>query len=92
MKEKTPPHNRIERWGKAIGEAGKRKLSTSELEYLQQIIIEDNRFVAPGFRREGGFVGEHDRSTGMPMPNHISARAEDLNNLLSGFIPTTILI
>ena len=87
-----PPHNRIERWGKAIGEAGKRKLSTSELEYLQQIIIEDNRFVAPGFRREGGFVGEHDRSTGMPMPNHISARAEDLNNLLSGFIDTYELL
>ncbi len=87
-----PPHNRIERWGKAIGEAGKRKLSTSELEYLQQIIIEDNRFVAPGFCREGGFVGEHDRSTGMPMPNHISARAEDLNNLLSGFIDTYELL
>ena len=73
----NPPHNRIERWGRAIGEAGKRKLSISELEYLQQIVIEDNRFISPGLRNESGFVGEHDRSTGMPMPDHISARVED---------------
>ncbi|MBN2418890.1 MAG: Fic family protein [Deltaproteobacteria bacterium] len=84
----NPPHNRIERWGRVIGEAGKRRLSISELEYLQHIVIEDNRFISPGLRKEGGFVGEHDRSTGMPMPDHISARAEDLNILLAGLIDT----
>jgi len=87
-----PPHNRIERWGRAIGEAGQRKLSISELEYLQQIVIEDNRFIKSGLRKEGGFVGDHDRSTGMPMPDHISARAEDLNILLSGLIETYELL
>ncbi|MEA3363592.1 MAG: Fic family protein, partial [Thermodesulfobacteriota bacterium] len=84
----TPPHNRIERWGRIIGEAGKRKLSTLELEYLQTLVIADNRFIEPGLRTEGGFVGEHDRATGMPMPDHISARAKDLNILLSGLIET----
>jgi len=88
----TPPHNRIERWGRAIGEAGKRRISISELEYLQQILIEDNRFITPGLRKEGGFVGEHDRTTGMPMPDHISACADDLNPLLSGFIDTYELL
>jgi hypothetical protein len=88
----APPHNRIERWGRAIGDAGKRKLSISELEYLQQIVIEDNRFMTPGVRKEGGFVGEHDRATGMPMPNHISARADDLSSLLSGCIDTYELL
>ncbi len=88
----TPPHNRIERWGRAIGEAGKRKISVSELEYLQQIVIEDNRFITPGLRKEGGFVGEHDRTTGMPMPDHISAVADDLNILLSGLIDTYELL
>ena len=83
-----PPYNRIERWGRAIGEAGQRKLSISELEYLQQIVIEDNRFIEAGLRKEGGFVGEHDRSTGMPMPDHISARPEDLSSLISGLIDT----
>ena len=88
----TPPHNRIERWGRAIGEAGKRKISVSELEYLQQIVIEDNRFITPGLRKEGGFVGEHDRTTGMPMPDHISACAGDLNTVLSGLIDTYELL
>ncbi|MCP3876494.1 MAG: Fic family protein [Desulfobacteraceae bacterium] len=88
----TPPHNRIERWGRAIGEAGKRKISVSELEYLQQIVIEDDRFITPGLRKEGGFVGEHDRTTGMPMPDHISAVADDLNILLSGLIDTYELL
>lgn len=84
----TPPHSRIERWGRTIGEAGKRELSISELEYLQTLVIADARFIEPGLRTEGGFVGEHDRATGMPMPAHISAKPEDLNILLSGLIET----
>jgi len=88
----APPHNRIERWGKIIGEAGQRTLSIEELEYLQRIVIEDMRFVIPGCRVEGGFVGDHDRATGMPMPVHISARPEDLESLLSGLIETYQLL
>ena len=88
----APPHNRIERWGRVIGDAGKRKLSISELEYLQQIVIIDSRFITPGLRKEGGFVGEHDRTSGMPMPSHISPRADDLNTLLSGLIDTYELL
>ncbi len=88
----TPPHNRIERWGKIIGEAGQRKLTIEELESLQRIVIVDNRFVMPGLRVEGGFVGDHDRATGMPMPVHISARPEDLESLLSGLIETYMLL
>ena len=85
----TPPHNRIERWGRIIGQAGQRQLSVDELEYLQSIVIADSRFIMPGLRCEGGFVGDHDRATGMPMPVHISARAEDLNRLISGLIETS---
>lgn len=84
----TPPHNRIERWGRIIGEAGKRVLTIEELEYLQSIVIADKRFVVPGLRIEGGFVGDHDRNTGMPMPVHISAREDDLGSLLAGLIDT----
>jgi Fic family protein len=88
----SPPHNRIERWGKIIGEAGNRELSVEELEYLQSVVITDERFIMPGCRIESGFVGDHDRTTGMPMPVHISARAEDLESLLSGFIETYRLL
>lgn len=88
----APPHSRIERWGKIIGEAGQRKLGIEELESLQHVVIADNRFVMPGLRVEGGFVGDHDRATGMPIPVHISARAEDLESLLSGLIETCQLL
>ena len=88
----SPPHNRIERWGKIIGEAGQRALSVEELEYLQSIVIADSRFILPGCRVEGGFVGDHDRTTGMPLPVHISARHEDLESLLSGLIEASQLL
>jgi Fic family protein len=88
----TPPHSRIERWGKIIGQAGQHKLSIPELKYLQNIVISDNRFINPGLRMEGGFVGGHDRSTGMPMPDHISARPDDLKNLMNGLIETYELL
>ena len=39
-----------------------------------------------GLRKEGGFVGSHDRNTGMPLPDHISARWQDLNRLLQAMI------
>jgi hypothetical protein len=88
----SPPHNRIERWGKIIGQAGQRPLNLEELEYLQKIVIADNRFVILGCRVEGGFVGEHERFTGMPIPVHISARADDLDKLLAGFFETYLLL
>lgn len=81
-----PPQDRIQRWGRAIGEAGRRPLDPEELLRLQRIVIGDARFVKLGFRREGGFVGEHDRETRMPLPGHISARHEDLPALVTGMV------
>ena len=78
------PQSRIQRWGRAIGEAGRHLIDRQELLRLQQIVIGDERFVRLGLRQEGGFVGEHDRETGMPIPDHISARPEDLASLIDG--------
>jgi Fic family protein len=39
-----------------------------------------------GLRTQGGFVGEHDRITGEPIPDHISAKHEDLDDLIDGLI------
>jgi hypothetical protein len=75
----TPPHNRAERWGRIIGQAGKAPLTRSELERLQKEVIVDTRFIHMGYRAEGGFIGSHDRSTNMPIPSHISARHQDLD-------------
>lgn len=88
----TPTHSRAARWGRVIGQAGSKQLSKDELLRLQQIVIEDNRFVKLGFRTEGGFVGEHDRSTGEPIPEHISARWQDLDALVEGMIKTASML
>ncbi|MEX2528895.1 MAG: Fic family protein [Gemmatimonadota bacterium] len=82
----SPPQDRIQRWGRAIGEAGRQPLDVDELLRLQRIVIGDDRFVALGFRTEGGFVGEHERETRMPLPSHISARPEQLPSLTDGMI------
>lgn len=81
-----PPQDRIQRWGRAIGEAGRHPLDREELLRLQKMVIGDARFVKLGLRNEGGFVGEHDRETRMPLPEHISARPEDLDSLIEGLI------
>ena len=49
-------------------------------------MIENSRFVDMGIRKKGGFVGEHDRSTGEPIPDHISAKEEDVEQLFNGLI------
>ena len=81
-----PPQDRIQRWGRAIGEAGKLELDQDELLRLQQIVIGDERFIKLGFRHEGGFVGSHDRESRMPLPDHISARHEDIDALIGGMV------
>jgi hypothetical protein len=80
------PQDRIQRWGRAVGEAGRHPLSLEELLRLQAIVIGNARFVNLGLRKEGGFIGEHDRETHFPLPDHVSARAEDLRSLLDGMI------
>ncbi len=81
-----PPQNRIQRWGRAIGEAGRQPIDIDELLRLQKIVIGDQRFVHLGVRTEGGFIGEHERDTGAPLPDHISARPEDLVSLIEGMV------
>ncbi|HAH22663.1 MAG TPA: cell filamentation protein Fic [Prolixibacteraceae bacterium] len=82
----SPKSKRATRWGQAIGQAGTRDLSREELMRLQQIVIENDRFLDMGFRKKGGFVGEHDRSTGEPIPEHISAKWQDVEQLTDGLI------
>jgi Fic family protein len=81
-----PSYARATRWGEAIAEAGTIELSVEELERLQRIVIGDDRFVRLGLRDEGGFVGQHDRSSGEPLPEHVSAQPEDLPSLLEGLV------
>ena len=81
-----PSQDRIQRWGRVIGEAGRTALDAEELLRLQKIVIGDARFIRLGFREDGGFVGSHDRDTRAPLPDHISARPEDLTSLVAGMV------
>lgn len=85
-------NKRAQRWGKAIGQAGNKNLTMKEFVKLQQLVIEDTRFIKTGFRKEGGFVGEHDRLSGEPIPEHISARWQDIDKLIKGLIDTNELL
>lgn len=81
-----PPQDRIQRWARALAEAQDQPIDLTELLRLQRIVIGDVRFVHLGLRQEGGFVGDHDRSTRMPLPDHISARPQDLPSLIQGMV------
>ncbi|MGD8699827.1 MAG: Fic family protein [Gemmatimonadales bacterium] len=81
-----PPQDRARRWGQAIAEAGSRELTIDELVRLQRVVIGDDRFVHIGLREEGGFVGPRDRRTRDPLPEHISARVQDLRDLIEGIL------
>lgn len=78
-----PPRNRLERWGRAVLEAGRRPLGLDELERLQAILIGDDRFVTIGLRPDGVFLGERGHD-GAPIPEFIGARPVDLRSLLQG--------
>ena len=84
----SPPQNRAQRWGKAIGQAGQKPISEDELLRLQQLVIDNPRFTKMGWRKEGGFVGEHDRRHGTPLPEHISAKWQDIPALMDGLMDT----
>ena len=84
----NPRNNRAARWGKAIGQAGKNELTIDELNRLQQLVIENDRFIKMGIRQQQGFIGDRDRATQEPIPDHISAKYEDLEQLMAGWIQT----
>lgn len=80
-----PPRNRLERWGRAVMQAGRNKLDVDEIVRLHQVLIEDTRFIQPGLRRESVFLGERDHNYD-PLPEFIGARPDDLADLMEGLI------
>ena len=77
-----PPINRLERWGRAILEAGKRPLNQTEIYRLHRILIGDDRFTPIGYREESVFLGERDHNH-EPLPEFIGARHEDVPELMT---------
>jgi len=80
-----PPRTRLERWGRAVMQAGKNPLSLDELNRLHSVLIEDTRFIKAGLRPDGVFLGERDHNND-PLPEFIGAKHDDLDSLLNGLL------
>jgi len=80
-----PPRSRLERWGRAVLQAGKNPLTLDEILRLHTVLVEDTRFTRAGLRPDGVFVGERDHE-GDPLPEFIGARPQDLQPLMQGMI------
>lgn len=80
-----PTRNKIARWADAVVQSARNDLSIAEVERLHRLLIEDDRFVKIGLRDEGVFLGDRDIDDN-PLPEFIGARAQDVENLLSGLV------
>jgi hypothetical protein len=80
-----PPRGRLERWARAVLQAGRAPLTLEEILRLHGVLIEDRRFVRAGLRPDGVFLGERD-DKGDPLPEFIGARPEDLNDLMAAML------
>lgn len=80
-----PPRNRLERWGRTVLQAGKNRLTLDEIIRLHRVLIQDTRFVRPGLRPDGVFLGERDHN-GDPLPEFIGARPDNLDDLMGGLL------
>ena len=87
-----PINRRLQGWAQVVGSAGMKDITKNELLRLQELVITDHRFVEMGLRKKGGFVGDHNRETGEPLPDHISARWQDLDKLIDGWIESNQLL
>lgn len=79
------PHNKEERWLRAVQQVGRHALSSTELNRLHEILIEDRRFIKGGFREAGVFLGQRSID-GVPLPEFIGARPQDLDDLVGALI------
>ena len=77
-----PPVNRLERWGHAVMEAGRRPLRQSEIYRLYSVLIGDDRFKTTGYRTEEVFLGRRNRNY-EPLPEFIGARQSDVAHLMT---------
>jgi Fic family protein len=75
----------LERWGRAVLQAGKNALTLDEILRLHNVLIEDMRLTQPGLRPDGVFLGERDHD-GNPLPEFIGARPGDLADLMHGLL------
>ena len=86
IENETPSDIRILRWSRLVATSGDKPISIKLLEKLQREVLENRYGFHFGLRKTWGFVGTRDPADRMPVPVHISAKYEDLGDLMSGLI------
>ena len=77
-----PPVNRLEGWGRAVMEAGKRPLRHTEIYRLHSILIGNDQSRTTGYRTEEVFLGGRNRNY-EPLPEFIGARHDDVERVMT---------
>lgn len=79
------PQNDLERWSKAVMEAGKTEISIKELTRIQALLFKSSKYISCGIRKEGVFLGGRDQNN-EPVPEFIGAKEEELEQILNALI------
>jgi len=85
IENERPPRDKLERWGRAIAEAGTRPVSEAEIERLQRIVLPEGSNLHMGWRRDQNFVGGFDRHY-EAVPERVNPRPHDLRALMDGWL------
>ena len=86
IEDEIPSDIRIIRWSKLVAASGSEPINLQLLEKLQREVLENRHGIHFGLRKTWGFVGSRDPADRMPIPVHISAKFEDLTDLMAGLI------
>ena len=84
IENETPSLTLAQRWSEVLASAGRKPLSLDLLIGHQKTLMADRRFMVPGLRRAGVYLG--DRIDESPVPTWVGARPEDLAGLMEGLV------
>jgi hypothetical protein len=76
-----PPRDKLERWGKAILQAGRTPLGEAEITRLQTLVLADGINEPLGYRTKQNYVGSFDREF-RAAPERVNPRPEDVRPLM----------
>lgn len=79
-----PPRDKLERWGKAILQAGRAPLGEAEITRLQKLVLADGINDPLGYRTKQNYVGSFDREF-RAAPERVNPRPEDVRPLMSAW-------
>ena len=84
----TPSHSRAARWGQAIGRAGSEPLSKEELYVFNILLLVIAVLLKWVIEQKVASLVNTTVEPAQPIPEHISAKWQDLDTLINGLLDT----